>query len=1305
MGTSKMLVGLIAVVSFAIPARFAHAVGSPKFKEDPIRLEAKANVAFEQKLRPLLVDPQTPLQLNWSLTNAPGWLKLDIPGERLFGTPTNNDAGVFDFRGVTVNSDEGGDFNHRIVLSVFAPPKWSSPDIDLGIQNEDTPWTFDLKTVVTDPSGGTLTITATGLPSWMTLNGTVLSGTPRRKDVGSYSGIVFTATGKGGSANANGHGKVLKTIHPPKWTAKEIKIDDAFEDKAYNRNVVEFALNPEGTQLNYEIVSMTPPPWLSLGATSGTLFGTPKKANIGPVSVAVILRTTIDGQKFDDTTTFKFNVVHVNHPPEWRADPIKLPDGLTKVAYSQDLGKSAFDPDDGDKLAFKIVSFTGPGNNWATIDASTGVFKGTPQKENLGDNSWLVSVTDQAGLSDTATVTMKVNKSNEPPFWKAKPTVLKDAKEDQAYEVDLDDFATDPDADPLTYTKLDGPSWFTISSSGVLMGTPKASDVGLISFRVKVDDRISGSDVTDVKILIVHTNHNPDWLLNPVVFTVKEDQAVNLDIAPFAKDPDVGDSLSFQVLEGPAWATLSSKGVFTGTPTRPNVGDNNYRVRVSDQAGGFKDGNVLIKVLKVNKKPFWTQNPIQLTSAKEGQFYSASVFEFAKDPDNDTLSFSKVSGPAWVTVGSNGTISGTPQRGDVGLNHLEVRVMDPFNEFATTNVRIEVEKVNQPPRWRQNPILMGEALEDTTFNFNLADFAIDDDGDPLSFKLISFTGPGSAWMFVGADGKITGVPMKGNLGKFTAVFEVSDGQLQARTNGQGEVVHKNHPPICSPELPQFRMKEREIFTVNLAQPQYVSDPDGDTLNFVFEQTVDPWVSLTAAGVAKADRPQRKDVGAHQWNFKVDDGQIPIHCQLQILVLKDPRPPVWLFTPVTDKAKTNEPYASTLADKAKDLDGERLTFSKLSGPAWLTVASSGATSGTPREGDLGANTFKVQACNESGLCTPNDLIITVEPGTKEDIYIVDTPVANAKAENLWVVDNSSHCDKTIKELKKYIGVYFTELSAQQFPIQHSGVYLSSDAHKWDGLPIRAPGQAMLMKWTDPNQAGEFNKRVDEGYSSGACGNCYNSPIWTMFRFYNRLEQGLLNEIYHNGYMMPDVPMDAMMISNQKDHFPWYSKNTPQKPWTAADYANNFIAFHTKEKKAYRVSAIAPACPHELLETSGDDSAAAPENAYRVVVDKTGGRYYLAGCNLDMAAYLRDYAKRVIFRAYVHAKHRIRLSATPIQTNTIELRIGEVLIPGNTGSASDKWSYDAGSNEVIINWFMIDQGQIKPGDTIKIKFRVS
>jgi hypothetical protein len=56
----------------------------------------------------------------------------------------------------------------------------------------------------------------------------------------------------------------------------------------------------------------------------------------------------------------------------------------------------------------------------------------------------------------------------------------------------------------------------------------------------------------------------------------------------------------------------------------------------------------------------------------------------------------------------------------------------------------------------------------------------------------------------------------------------------------------------------------------------------------------------------------------------------------------------------------------------------LTFSKLSGPAWLSVAANGALSGTPLSADAGTNSFVVRVTDSGNLFGDAALNIVVAP---------------------------------------------------------------------------------------------------------------------------------------------------------------------------------------------------------------------------------------------------------------------------------------------------------------------------------------
>lgn len=77
------------------------------------------------------------------------------------------------------------------------------------------------------------------------------------------------------------------------------------------------------------------------------------------------------------------------------------------------------------------------------------------------------------------------------------------------------------------------------------------------------------------------------------------------------------------------------------------------------------------------------------------------------------------------------------------------------------------------------------------------------------------------------------------------------------------------------------------------------------------------------------------------------------------------------------ASALQPYTGqTIAPFASDADGSVLTFTKLNGPSWLTIAANGTLSGQPGSGDGGINTFIVRVTDPSGASSDATLQIQV-----------------------------------------------------------------------------------------------------------------------------------------------------------------------------------------------------------------------------------------------------------------------------------------------------------------------------------------
>lgn len=182
----------------------------------------------------------------------------------------------------------------------------------------------------------------------------------------------------------------------------------------------------------------------------------------------------------------------------------------------------------------------------------------------------------------------------------------------------------------------------------------------------------------------------PVFLTDPVIKSnATEDTAYNGSILGDAFDED-GDALTFSKISGPAWLTVAGNGDLSGTPANAEVGINNWTVEVNDGNGGSDQATLQITVINTNDAPFFTSNPIAKPDATENVAYNNTLTGDASDDDGDTLVFSKLSGPAWLTVSSNGLLSGIPADADVGTNSWTVEVSDGNGGSDTTVVTITV---------------------------------------------------------------------------------------------------------------------------------------------------------------------------------------------------------------------------------------------------------------------------------------------------------------------------------------------------------------------------------------------------------------------------------------------------------------------------------------------------------------------------------------------------------------------------------------------------------------------------------------
>jgi hypothetical protein len=337
--------------------------------------------------------------------------------------------------------------------------------------------------------------------------------------------------------------------------------------------------------------------------------------------------------------------------------------------------------------------------------------------------------------------------------------------------------ATDPEGETLFHAILAGNptgAYMIDPATGVLrVANPSALTVGQHHLTIGAQDGGLGREYpfkageVTLTVTVLSDNLPPQFAAEAIFDSVQEDANHAASFA--ALDPDAGDVVQHVKVSGPEWLTVESDGSVHGMPGNGDVGMNVFVLRATDSEGLFDEMELSIAVENTNDAPFFTEPSLTLSSAIENEPFQASLQGTATDIDpDDGLSFSKESGPAWLTIAADGSMSGTPGDGDTGENEFQVRVTDLAGAQGEAVLRIPVIPVNDPPGF-VDPVIPGpSATENEPFAGTLAPLASDPDaGDVLVFTKIA----GPEWLTVEADGSFSGVPADADAG--TNIFTVS----------------------------------------------------------------------------------------------------------------------------------------------------------------------------------------------------------------------------------------------------------------------------------------------------------------------------------------------------------------------------------------------------------------------------------------------------------------------------------------------------------------------------------------------------
>lgn len=526
-----------------------------------------------------------------------------------------------------------------------------------------------------------------------------------------------------------------------------------------------------------------------------------------PVGVSYALTGT-DASGIETSNEFTFCLISVNEAPDAVDDRFTVTEGETLVvlANGPNLLSNDSDDDDASNLPLQVIVEAVTEPSFATDFTlfADGGFRYQPRPGFSGTDEFTYRVTDGSG-NNTASVSLVVRPSNEPPMLVADELPEFEIIEGIPVELSLSDFFVDPEGANISFSADDLPEGLILSEEGDLGGALGDGKTGALSFNILVTDGISEISVPFIGDVAV--NEPPVARSDLPDLTAETGETVRLNVAGFFSDPEE-QSLGY-TLRAPAGLAFSinrTSGVITGVPA--NSGRFELTVGVSD---GFNDEVSFELQLTVsgtttlNRRPIYTGS-LGNQTVGVGTLITPVVPRFT-DPDGDTLTYTLIgTRPAGLVFNAiTGRLTGRPTVPGI-FNSLAIRATDEGGLSTTSdtfNLRIVPAEEDEPPvsddddtddddtddddtppvsvLTNRAPVVddISNQVVSDSFTYNLRRFFDDPDGDTLTYTAVGLP-PRVA---ISPTGIISGVASAANDGPHFIVVTASDGRGGTASDG------------------------------------------------------------------------------------------------------------------------------------------------------------------------------------------------------------------------------------------------------------------------------------------------------------------------------------------------------------------------------------------------------------------------------------------------------------------------------------------------------------------------------------------